>query len=132
MFGGINPGPMELVFNFRRVEYDLLGVYFRNYFGEQFNVDQINIEFFNLQDEVVANYTGIPQSWSEFEWSKCKSNYSQAVGLTTSYFIVQSISYFVFCKWQGGLSEIYILGSGFGCITSDSTPNGTINQQRPA
>jgi hypothetical protein len=44
------------VFDFSGVEYDLLGVYFWNYFGEQFDVDQIDFQFFNLQDEVVANY----------------------------------------------------------------------------
>jgi hypothetical protein len=36
------------------------GVYFWNYFDEPFDVDQLDFEFFNLQDEVVANYTEFP------------------------------------------------------------------------
>jgi hypothetical protein len=40
-----NPGPLELVFDFGGVEYDLLEVNFWNYFEEGFDDDQIDFEF---------------------------------------------------------------------------------------
>ncbi|KAL7571803.1 hypothetical protein ACA910_002890 [Epithemia clementina (nom. ined.)] len=55
-----NPGPLELQFSFEQ-EYRLRNVYFWNYYGETYDVDQIDFEFFNSQGELVLNYTAFPR-----------------------------------------------------------------------
>lgn len=56
-----NPGPLELLFDFDGTEYDLQAVYFWNYFGEQFDVDQIDFQFFNANNELVNTQTVLPR-----------------------------------------------------------------------
>jgi len=55
------PGPLELLFDFDGTEYDLTAIYFWNYFGEGFDVDQINFQFFDNNDSLIGNQTVFPR-----------------------------------------------------------------------
>ena len=57
-----NPGPLELIFDFGGVEYDLQEVFFWNYFGEGFDVDGIDFEFLDMEGQIVSTMSVLPMT----------------------------------------------------------------------
>jgi hypothetical protein len=57
-----NPAPLELDFDFLGVEHELIQIHFWNYFGETYDVDQIDFEFFDLNGEMSGNLTVFPRN----------------------------------------------------------------------
>ncbi len=54
----VSGGPLELDFDFG-VEYDLLELHFWNYFGEGFDVDNIDFTFFDANNSLVGTLLGV-------------------------------------------------------------------------
>ena len=55
-----SPGPLELLFDFGEVEYNLQSIFFGYYFVELYDIDQIVLEFFDLNGELTRTYTVFP------------------------------------------------------------------------
>jgi len=56
-----NPAPLELIFDFGQ-EFSLRSIHFWNYFGEGFDVDQIDFVFFNSLNETTGTFTVEPRT----------------------------------------------------------------------